>query len=188
MASGRLQREGTALRIALLVPLLAALLLGGGDTASAHRAMLLGKEGLERGSATWITDADVAWAVYGQLPAGATQFLALTRPQSGMFRARVLVGTQQANLALNPWLALVGPGLPRPEGLDDLLGPDEGAIIAGPPPDRDLELFPQGYPWPVLVGASIELPLPADGPYYLLVFDPRGQSGAYLVDTGYLQD
>jgi hypothetical protein len=180
--------RGGGARLLFLAALLVAFMFGHSDSAEAHRAMLIGREGLDRDTAMWIADADIAWAVYGQLPAGATQFLAFARPASGMFRARVLVGTQQANLALKPWLALVGPGLPRPEGLDGLLGPDEGAVFAGSPPDRELELFEQGYPWPVLVGASMELLLPADGTYYLLVFDPSGQAGPYLVDTGYLQD
>jgi hypothetical protein len=173
--------------VGLLVLLLALLLASTGDTAHGHRALLIGTEGQTRSTAIWLTDADIAWAVYGSLPAGATQHLAFTRPASGMFRARVLVSTRQANLRLDPWLALVGPGLERPPGLEGLLREGEGAVLAAPPPSRELELF-QDVPWPVLAGASMELALPAEGVYYLLVFDPSGQAGSYIIDTGYLQD
>lgn len=163
------------------------LLIAGSGTARAHRAVLIGSEGLDRASATRLTDADIAWAVYGTLPAGATQHLSFARPASGMFRARVLVGTRQSNLGLNPWMALVGPGFERPAGLEGLLRDGEGAVLIAPPADREVELF-QDVPWPVLVGASVEMPLPSDGIYYLLVFDPSGRIGPYIVDTGYLQD
>jgi hypothetical protein len=172
---------------ARVVLLAVAVALTAPAPARAHQTMLIGKEGLDRASAVRITDADIAWAVFGTLPVGATQHLVFERPASGRFRARVLVPTMQANLALNPWLALVGPGLARPEGLAELLPEGEGAILVAPPAERELELF-QAVPWPVLVGASFEVTLPADGPYYLLVFDPGGQGGPYLIDTGYLQD
>jgi hypothetical protein len=84
-------------------------------------------------------------------------------------------------------LALVGPGLPRPDGFADLLGPGEGALLAGAVEGREVEVFPE-LPYPVLVGAALDTELPADGPYYLLIFDPGGQSGAYVIDTGFLLD
>jgi hypothetical protein len=171
----------------MLVALVVVVLAGRADHARAHRALLIGSEGLDRATATRLTDADIAWAVFGTLPAGATQHLSFARPESGRFRARVLVGTRQSNLSLNPWMVLVGPGLDRPAGLDGLLQEGEGAVFVAPPADREVELF-QAVPWPVLVGASMELTLPADGLYYLLIFDPSGQTGPYIVDTGYLQD
>jgi hypothetical protein len=171
----------------LLFALVVFISLAGSDRAQAHQTILIGSEGLERATATHITDADIAWAVWGALPEGATQHLAFVRPASGMFRARVLVPTRQANLQLNPWLALVGPGLERPAGLEGVLREGEGAILVPPPESRELEMF-QDVPFPVIAGASFETPLPADGPYYLLVFDPSGQGGSYLIDTGYLQD
>jgi hypothetical protein len=174
-------------RCVALASLLVVLLTADGGAARAHRALLIGTEGQSRPTAMWLTDADIAWAVHGTLTSGATQHLAFTRPASGMFRARVLVGTRQANLSLNPWLALVGPGLERPPGLEGLLHEGEGAVLIGPPPDREVELF-QDVPWPVLVGASMELALPAEGVYYLLILDLSGQAGPYIVDTGYLQD
>jgi hypothetical protein len=175
------------MRVVALAAFLVLALIADGGAARAHRAVLIGTEGLDRGSATRLSDADIAWAVHGTLLSGATQHLSFTRPESGMFRARVLVGTRQANLGLNPWLALVGPGLDRPAGLEGLLREGEGALLVAPPVNRELEPF-QDVPWPVLVGASMELSLPADGVYYLLVFDPSGQVGPYIVDTGYLQD
>ncbi len=175
-------------RMTVVVALVTGLSLGQGGVVQAHRAMLIGKEGLDRATATRITDADIAWAVFGQLPSGATQFLSFTRPASGQFRARVLVPTQQANLRLNPWIALVGPALDRPAGLDGLLGEGEGAVLVAGPADRELELSPPIAPFPFLVGASLEVTLPADGLYYLLVFDPSGEGGNYLIDTGYQQD
>ena len=185
---GRAHAGSAALRLALLLALTAALTLTGSDSARAHRGLVIGSAGLDRYTATWIEDADIAWAVFGTLPAGGTQHLIFMRPTSGQFRARVLVGTSQSNLRLNPWLALVGPGLDRPAGLEGLLGEGEGAILVAPPADREVELNPLIAPFLVLVGASLELTLPADGPYYLLVFDPTGQPGPYLVDIGYLQD
>jgi hypothetical protein len=158
------------------------------DGATAHRALLIGSEGQDRATATHITDTDLAWAVFGSLPAGATQHLTFSRAGSGMFRARALVLTRQSNLALNPWLALVGPGLSRPPELDSLLPEGEGATLVAPPADRELEMNQLIAPFPFLVGASFEMALPADGPYYLLVFDPSGQAGSYLVDIGYFQD
>lgn len=150
-------------------------------------SLYLGSGSTERASATWIEDADRTWAVFGQLPTGATQHVAFARPAGGRIRARVLVQTRQANLALDPWLVLVGPGLERPAPLDALLPPGEGALFVAPPPSRELELFEPSQ-FAVLAGASLELWLPADGPYYLLVFDPSGQAGAYILDIGYLLD
>ena len=176
------------LHLALLLALAAVLALSGSESARAHRGLVIGSAGLDRYTATWIEDADIAWAVFGTLPGGATQHLIFMRPASGQFRARALVPTSQSNLRLNPWLALVGPGLDRPAGLEGLLAEGEGAILVAPPADREVELNPLIAPFLVLVGASLEVTLPADGPYYLLVFDPTGEPGPYLVDIGYLQD
>jgi hypothetical protein len=154
---------------------------------AAHQPLLIGSEAVSRATARRIPDADIAWAAFGTLAANSTQFLVFARPASGRFRARALVGTFQANTALNPWLALVGPGLPRPDGLDGLLADGEGAILVAPPADRTIEPF-QATPFPVLVGASLEVTLPTDGPYFLLVFDPAGLTGPYVIDTGYLLD
>lgn len=186
-AQGDGQRHSVVSRLLMLVGvvLMATVVLPG--RGGAHRAMLIGAEGLERRTAVQISDADIAWAVHGSLPAGATQHLMFMRPAGGMLRARVLVPTRQANLSLNPWLALVGPGLPRPADLDGMLAADEGAVLVAPPDSRELEVF-QDLPWPVLAGAALELALPADGPYLLLVFDPNGRGGPYLLDIGYLQD
>jgi hypothetical protein len=178
-------KQTSALAVAGL-SLLAAVTLGS-RPASAHQPLLIGGEAVSRETALRLPDADIAWAVFGTLPAGTTHFLVFARPASGQFRARVLVSARQANSGLNPWLALVGPGLPRPAGLDGLLGDAEGAILVAPPAERTVEPF-QATPFPVLVGAALELALPADGPYYLLVFDPSGAAGPYLIDTGYLQD
>lgn len=157
--------------------------------ADAHRALLLGRDGLDRATAVYVVDADIAWAVFGNVPAGGGQWLRFDRPASGRFRVRAYVGTQQANLNLNPWLAVIGPGFERPAGLEGMLAPGEGAVLIAPPADRELALFEQAVPWAVLDGASAEFTLPeAPGPYYLLVFDPSGQSGTYILDTGYLLD
>lgn len=172
------------LPVAVLLVALALLPVG----AAAHRELPLGTAGQTREAAVAIPDADIAWMALGSLPAGGTQHLSFVRPESGRFRARVLVGTRQANLRLNPWLALAGPGLPRPPELEGLLPEGEGVLFFPPPESRELEAFPQAFPWPVLAGASLELDLPAAGPYFLLVFDPSGQGGTYLLDTGYLFD
>jgi len=174
------------LRAALLALLVAA--TGAAPSASAHRVILIGNQSTDRASAIRLTDADIAWAINGTLPAGVAQIIAFTRPTSGMFRARALVSTFQSNTQLNPWLALVGPGLPRPDGLDAFLQDGEGALLFAPPEARGLEMF-QDLPFPMLVGASFEAPLPdADGPYFLLIFDPAGRTGPYVIDTGYLLD
>lgn len=189
LAAGRWWLRPSSIgRAAAIVALVWVLCLETAGVVQAHRALLIGKEGQDRASATRITDADVAWAVFGQLPPGATQFLSFARPASGQFRARVLVPTQQANLRLNPWIALIGPGLDRPAGLDGLLADGEGAMLVAGPGNREVELAPQIAPFPFLAGASLEVTLPADGLYYLLVFDPSGEGGNYLIDTGYLQD
>lgn len=159
----------------------------GADLVQAHRALLLNEGATDRAGALRLEDADIAWAIFGALPPGGTQFVSFARPGSGMFRARVLVPARGATLSLNPWIALVGPGLPRPDGFDALLGPGEGAVLVAGPADRELDLF-QAVPYPVLIGASLEMPLPADGPFFLLIFDPTGEGGSYLIDTGYLQD
>lgn len=175
-----LKRAGVALTL-LTLALLAAL------PASAHQSLYLGTGGQDRASALILPDADIAWAVFGTLPPGAAQFLSFERPASGWYRARVLVPARGANPLLNPWIALVGPGLERPDGLDWLLADGEGAILVAAPESRELEIF-QDLPYPVVSGASLELELPAHGPYHLIVFDPSGETGAYLIDTGYLQD
>jgi hypothetical protein len=171
--------------VVVLALLVAA--LRDGDVALAHQPLVMNGAAADRGSALRIPDADVAWAVFGTLPAGGTQYLTFTRPASGMFRARALVQTARANPQLNPWLVLLGPGLERPPGLEGMLQDGEGALVLAPPDPRPVEPF-QATPLPVLVGTSVELALPADGPYYLLIFDPSGQAGAYVIDTGYLQD
>ena len=176
-------------KLVLMALMIVLTLPAGAPVVDAHRAVVIGRDGLSRDTAIRLEDADIAWAVFGALPARETQHLTFLRPASGMVRARVLVGTQQSNLRLNPWLALAGPGLPRPPAFDALLPAGEGALLFPPPDDRDVELFEQAFPWPVLVGASFEIALPeANGPFYLLVFDPSGQSGPYVVDTGYLLD
>jgi hypothetical protein len=82
-------------------------------------------------------------------------------------------------------LALIGPGLPQYSGPHlPLTLPDDdlGALVFESEISEDFyEPFTQTNYWG---RQSIDMNLPATGEYYLVVWNPSGEAGKYVLDTG----
>jgi hypothetical protein len=85
-------------------------------------------------------------------------------------------------------MAIMGPSLP--EANHDQLPPEHpeelGALVIQSWKGEDFfEPFTQTLYWG---RQSVGLNLPADGTYYILVWQPEGVAGKYVMDTGYTED
>lgn len=90
--------------------------------------------------------------------------------------------------AFSPDFALIGPGLPAPQGPVPFLIPDGyGALLFPTPDDREVAEEQLGY-GPLLEGPLHEVEITTPGKYYVAVYDPEGRSGHYLLSIGSSED
>jgi hypothetical protein len=88
----------------------------------------------------------------------------------------------------SPNFALIGPGLPAPAGATPFLVPTgDGAQIYSTPKDREIADEQFGY-GALLQGKEVSVTLPADGVYYVAVYDPEGMLGHYILSVGSSED
>jgi hypothetical protein len=157
--------------ISLLIPLF---------SAAAHRPVW----GEQYGPIE-IPDLRTSFAVYRDLDAGQVDVFTFEALAGQDLRAGIQVPAVAGLEAFGVTAALFGPGLPaaNPDELPPDYPEDLGALVFPSSMSADFfEPFTQTNYWG---RQQVDLSLPANGAYYLLVWQPDGQPGKYVLDTGY---
>jgi hypothetical protein len=152
-------------------------------SASAHQPIW----GDENGPMT-IPNLITSYAFYRNLPADKVDVYTFEGKAGQEFRAGMQIPAVKGLEDYTVTMAIFGPGLPEinhnqlpPEHPEDL-----GALVSQSWKSEDFfEPFTQTLYWG---RQSVELNLPADGIYYILVWQPQGVAGKYVMDTGYTED
>lgn len=148
-------------------------------TVSAHKPIW----GEENGTIE-IPDLVTSYAFYRDLPSGKVDAYYFAGKEGQQFSFGVQIPDLKDLQNYEVTVALFGPGLPEadetqlppdhPEDLGALIFP---SIIT----DNFFEAFTQTN---YLGRQKISTTLPADGDYYLIVWQPDGLAGKYVLDTG----
>ncbi|MCA9986377.1 MAG: hypothetical protein KDE59_18840 [Anaerolineales bacterium] len=174
------------------------------EPAQAHRPAGANESGI-----TTIPDPTTSYAYYEALEeAGLVDVYEVTGEAGQFFHAGINIPQIEGLESYGVTLALLGPGLPQldgsslpivphehPEDLGTHLHDEDGSawreelaldnlhgIVAANEAGEDFfEPFTQTNYWG---RQELELELPAAGTYYLLVWQPRGMAGKYVMDTG----
>lgn len=132
-----------------------------------------------------IPDLRTSFAVYRNLDAGQIDVYTFVATAGQDLHAGIQIPAVNGLEEYGVTAALFGPGLPEV---------DPGALPPDYPEDLGALVFPSsvsaGYFEPFTQTnywgrQQIDLPLPANGAYYLLVWHPDEQPGKYVLDTGY---
>ncbi len=155
--------------------------------AAAHTPIFIERAITSPETAWPVGDYAISWAFYGRVtPAGAPQYFAIDGRAGERLYASLEVPEIAGLQEFRPSLALIGPGLPAfeapqgvkvPEGYGGRRVDDANSV----PRARFDEPFSRTSYYR---GPMIDQALPADGRYYLVVFDERGATGKYTLAVG----
>ena len=149
------------------------------SSASAHHPMW-GDE-----DTTVIENLTTSFAFYRNLPADKVHVYTFIGKQGQNLHAGINIPAVKGLEDYSVTMALFGPTLP--EANHDQLPPehpeDLGALIFPSEVSANFfEPFTQTLYWG---RQSIEMTLPADGEYYLVIWQPEGLAGKYVMDSGH---
>lgn len=128
------------------------------------------------------------WFVLGELSSAGDVDMAKFDYQAGdRFKAEIFIPGHQALREFNPYLALIGPGLPRPrEPLPFEIPEGMGAIVAASDGTFDyFDIFTQMVYFP---RAKIEVIMPQTGRYYVAVWGEPVGMARYALDIGIMEN
>lgn len=138
-----------------------------------------------------ITDAEKSWALYGRLaPDGKPDVIPVDAEQGERLKLQLLVPKRNDLKEFHPVIYLVGPGLPQtalPPGAPVTPENGEGALVPERPaaPSEFYEPFTQTRYWTYEDTTGT---FPATGRYRVVVYDPTGKAGPYVVALGERED
>lgn len=179
----RFRAPSTLRRLLLLsVPALLALLLLTPDAALAHAPIFLGDGSTTLDSAMPLGDPSSPGLVYGILQPGGAQYMSFSIDAGTPFHAMVLRALRSD--ALNPGLAIVGPGLGDPSQAPFSVPDGDGVLLLNPP-DQSVPIFLADLGLRFVAGAGFDGYLPQSGNYFLVIYSADGNGGDYTVGTGY---
>jgi hypothetical protein len=165
----------------LILAILALLTLIPFSSASAHHPMW-GDEDV-----TAIDNLTTSFAFYRNLPAEKVHVYTIIGKQGQNLHTGINIPAVKGLEDYSVTMALFGPTLPEadhdrlppehPENLGALIFPSEVSA-------NFFEPFTQTLYWG---RQSIEMTLPADGEYYLVIWQPEGLAGKYVMDSGHAE-
>jgi hypothetical protein len=152
------------------------------SSASAHHPIW----GDEKGTIT-IPDLGTSYAYYRDLPVGKVDVFTFEGKAGENLYAGINIPAIKGLEKYSVNMALFGPSLPAAN--HDLLPPEHpenlGALIFPSIVSADFfEPFTQTLYWG---RQRIDMSLPADGTYYLLVWQPDNVAGKYVIDSGHAE-
>lgn len=154
--------------------------------------LLLGVSGVEAHKPLWadgnsvaIPDLSTSFAAYRQLAtAEEVDTFVINTAEGKTLRGRITIPQIDGLEGYGVRAALFGPGLPDAD--HEQLPPDHpegvGALVF---PSRVTATFFEPFTQTSYWGRqAFEVPLPAAGTYYLLIWNPEGERGKYVLATG----
>jgi hypothetical protein len=171
--------------IAMVIGLLAVLVSA--RVAAAHTPIFVERDITTPEQAWPVGDYAISWAFYGRVtPAGAPQYFAIDGRAGERLYATLEVPEIDGLQEFRPSLALIGPGLPAFDAPPGVTLPTEfGGVRVDDARSAPRARFDEPYSRTSYYrGPVIDLPLPADGRYYVIVFDESGATGKYTLAIG----
>lgn len=141
-------------------------------------------------NALWIPDHKISWAIYEQLEAKQTKFYKFDAKEGDSFYSSIVIPKLDRLENYKPGLGLIGEGI----GVSSIHKIDSelpaGGIVVydydGVIPSSEFyEPFTQTTYWE---RQEIRINIPADGTYYIVVFDNQGMLGKYSLAVGVIED
>jgi LPXTG-motif cell wall-anchored protein len=142
----------------------------------------------DEGGITRVPNLVTSYAYYRDLLADEVHVYTFEGKTGQEFRAGMQIPAIKGLEDYAVTIAIMGPGLP--EANHDQLPPEHpeglGALIV---PSFNSEDFFEPFTQTLYWGRqSIQSSLPADGTYYILVWQSEGVAGKYVMDTGYAEN
>jgi len=182
------QPQGRPFSDVLRLFLSLGLLLAVAGDAHAH-SPLFPQNNHAAASAFFIEDAAKSWVAYSEiLNSGQKDFYRFRFSAGDPIRIKLLTSGDPGTTDFLPSLALLVPGLKQQDAIPLSMEIPSGfgaVFVRGiRPPSATYEPFAQGWFYDL---ADLDMRAPAEGTYYLVVFDPKGAMGRYAVTLGYLE-
>jgi len=179
-----------------IATLLAILILVPATAVLAH-SPVFPEENLSPSTAYEISDPDKSWAIYTVLEHENVNYYRFTRSSGEKIQISLIVPESPSDSGFLPSFALLGPGLIPDEHVNDRIQVPSGygsITVDGIDPGQAVyEPFTPGWFYEV---GSLTVSAPADGNYYIAVFDPTHHGNAhnhiqqatnYALIIGYLE-
>ncbi len=158
--------------------------------ADAHKPIQSDGKNLSFENAMQIPDHMTSWVIYEELDAYQTKFYSFEAKKGEPFYASIVIPKLDRLESYKPSLALAGEGIQikNIRNIDADLPPG-GAVVYdydGIIPSKEFyEPFGQTTYWE---RQEIQISIPEDGTYYIIVFDLQGVPGKYSLAVGTIED
>lgn len=173
--------------ISLAAVVLGALLLAAlaSHAAIAHKPILEEQDTLDYADAIEVPDPAVSWAVYGFIEAtGDRDYYYFDLKDNMSVYTELLVPASRVYEDFRPSYAIIGPGVMGRDAVPFDAGRDEGVLVVDSPGGAR-ETFHEPFTGITYYrGIRKHTPVSGPGRYYLVVFDPRGMRGDYVLAVG----
>ncbi len=173
-----------------LVALLSLIVLFNFSPADAHKPIQSDGTNLTFENALQIPDHKISWVIYEELDVFQTKFYTFDAKKGDSFYASIVIPKLDPLVAYKPSLALGGEGIQiqNIHNIDAEL-PSGGIVVYdydGIIPSKEFyEPFGQTTYWD---RQEIQISIPEDGTYYIMVFDSQGFAGKYSLAVGTIED
>jgi hypothetical protein len=158
--------------------------------ADAHKPIQSDGKNLSFENALIIPDHKISWVIYEELDANQNKFYSFEAKQGESFYASIVIPKLERLETYKPSLAIIGEGIQiqnihkidtdLPAG--GIVVYDYDGII---PSEEFYEPFGQATYWE---RQEVEISIPEDGTYYIVVFDLQGLPGKYSLAVGTIED
>jgi len=159
--------------------------------ASAHKLIDSSGSNDRFSTSLIIPDHKISWAIYENISPNGIKFYEFQAKAGDDFYSQIVVPKLKSLENFTPTLVLVGPGIFSDDmKISNMTFPDEiknhiykyhGTV----PSEEFYEPFGQVTYW---LRQEVRTSIPADGTYYLLVFDTQGTGGKYSLAVGEIED
>ncbi len=158
--------------------------------ADAHKPIQSDGTNLSYQNALELPDHKISWVIYEELDIYQSKFYSFEAKQGDPFYASIVIPKLEPYEAYKPSLALVGEGI-QIQNIDNIDAelPPGGIVVYnydGEIPSKEFyEPFGQTTYWD---RQEVRISIPADGTYYIVVFDSQGFAGKYSLAVGTIED
>ena len=173
-----------------LVVLLSFFALFNFGLADAHKPIQSDGTNLSYENALQIPDHKISWVIYEELDVYQSKFYSFEAKKGEPFYASIVIPKLDPLVAYKPSLALAGEEI-QIKNIDNFDGelPPGGIVVYdydGIIPSKEFyEPFGQTTYWD---RQEIQISIPEDGIYYIMVFDSQGFAGKYSLAVGTIED